>query len=162
MKRSIVMLILLMATAVFAGVVLAQDDRTDDATTPVMLDRAVIAGTSQLFFDSLNAGDIETWLTTLAEDAVSFEPVGTPPNVGHEGLLAWVGSQAGFESVTTKVNEIIVAGNSAAILWTSTFVLPGGAEIVLDGVDVHEYNDAGLIQIVEGYFDPSPIFAAIE
>ena len=88
---------------------------------------------------------------------MTYEPVGTPPNEGHEGVIAWASAMAGFESVTMEVREIYVSGNSAAIVWTTTFGLPGDMEIELNGVDVHEYNADGLIQTVYGYFDPTPL-----
>ena len=121
-----------------------------------------IQETSQEFFAALNRGDVQGWLNTLAEDATSHEPVGTPPNQGHEGLLQWL-QQSGeaFETWQTTVQDIFVAGNSAAIRWSSHGVLRNGEEVNIEGIDVHEYNADGKIQTVKGYFDPTPIMAAI-
>ena len=133
----------------------SNDDHTDNPA----LDPAAIEATSRAFFSSLLAGDIDAWLATLASDAVSYEPVGSPPNQGHEGLLAWASSLSGFESVAIELHDVFVADRSAAIPWTSTFTMPGGAAISVDGIDVHQFNDEGKIQVVKGYFDPRALMS---
>ena len=126
------------------------------------MDMKQLEQTSRDFFNSLNNGDIEGWLKTLAKDALSYEPVGTPPNEGHEGLLQWLENMGQpFESFHTDVKEVFVAGNDAAIRWTAVGKLKSGQEINLSGIDVHEYNEDGQIQTVKGYFDPSPIMAGM-
>lgn len=125
-----------------------------------MLSAEAIQKNSTTFFEALNRGDIPTFLTTLAEDVRTYEPVGTPANEGHQGVLRWLEGMAGFESWVTKVVNVYVSGNSAAIVWRSQGRTVNGVKINLEGVDVHEYNEDGKIATVEGYFDPSPIMAA--
>lgn len=122
-----------------------------------------IAATSQAFFDTMNAGDMAGWVATLSPDVVSYEPVGTLPNVGHEGLMAWAqaNAQMGFRSVVVEVHRITVAGREAAIVWTTRFTLPDGQVVALEGVDTHAYDEAGLIREIKGYFDPTPLMAAM-
>lgn len=122
-----------------------------------------IAATSQAFFDTMNAGDMEAWIATLSPDVVSYEPVGSPPNRGHDGLMAWAqaNAQMGFQSVVVEVHRIIVAGAHAAITWTTEFTLPDGRVVAIEGVDTHAFDEAGLIREINGYFDPSPLMAAM-
>lgn len=116
--------------------------------------------TSTRFFSTLNVGDIEGWLGTLASDARSYEPVGSPPNEGHEGLLKWLQAlSAPFESMKIEVGDVYAAGNSAAITWTAHAKLKNKKDFQMTGVDVHEYNEQGKIQTVKGYFDPAPMMA---
>lgn len=133
----------------------------EEPVETVMLDPTAMEANSRAFFSTMLAGDMDGWLATLDKDAVSYEPVGTPPNVGHDGLLAWAASLSGFESVHIELHQLFVAGNSVAVVWTSTFTLPGGEAIAIDGVDIHEYNSAGTIQTIKGYFDPMPLMAAM-
>ena len=54
------------------------------------------------YFAAIGAMDSEAWVATFATDATSYDPVGAPPTVGHDGLrhrqkllvdlpqLAWV------------------------------------------------------------------------
>ncbi|MBV7339158.1 nuclear transport factor 2 family protein [Chloroflexi bacterium TSY] len=157
----VLVILLLSACVPIAPVAVSGPTNGEQPAEAIVLDPAVIETTSRAFFSTMLAGDMDGWLATLAADAVSYEPVGSPPNVGHEGLLAWAGSMSGFDSVNIELHDLFVAGNSAAITWTSTFILPGGEAIAINGVDVHEYNSAGTIQTVKGYFDPMPLMAAM-
>lgn len=126
-----------------------------------MLSTEAIQKNSSTFFEALNRGDIPTFLATLAADVRTYEPVGTPANEGHQGVLRWLEGMAGFESWVTRVDSIYVSGNSAAVVWRSQGRTANGADVKLEGVDIHEYNEDGKIGIVKGYFDPSPIMAAV-
>ena len=127
-----------------------------------MLSPQKITETSTKFFTSLNQGDIESWLGTLASDVRTYEPVGTPANEGHEGVLSWLQNMSDpFESMSLEVGDIYAVGNSAAIIWRGQAKLKSGGEFSFKGIDVHEYNDDGKIQTVKGYFDPTPMMAAL-
>lgn len=125
-----------------------------------MLSVQRIKENSSEFFEALNRGDIPGFLATLAEDVCTYEPVGTPANEGHQGVLAWLEGMAGFESWVTKVERIHVIGNNAAVVWRSQGRTKSGAKVNLEGVDIHEYNEKGQISVVKGYFDPTPIMVA--
>lgn len=122
------------------------------------------AATSQKFFDRLNAGDMEGWLQTMAANVVTHEPVGTPPNVGHDGVMAWAArnQQMGFKAVIVTVDSIFPAKSETIIRWTTRFTLPDGSEVSIDGVDQHRFDDQGRIVEVRGYFDPTPLMAAMK
>ena len=114
------------------------------------------------FFTKLNAGDIDGWLALLAADVMTYEPVGTPPNKGHDGVMQWMQNiMQPFESMQLNVDNIFVTGNSAAVKWSGQGFLKSGVEFSFEGIDVHEYNEAGKIQTVKGYFDPAPMMAAL-
>lgn len=124
---------------------------------------ASITATSEAFFNAMNAGQPEAILATLAPDVVTYEPVGTPPNEGHEGVMAWLQGNAamGLQRFTVEIDAMYPAGNENIVIWTSTFVLADGREVVLNGADLHRFNQAGLIVEIRGYFDPSPVMAAL-
>lgn len=120
--------------------------------------------TSQKFFDRLNAGDMQGWLQTMAANVVTHEPVGTPPNVGHDGVMAWAArnQQMGFKAVVVTVDSIFPAKSETIIRWTTRFTLADGSEVSIDGVDQHRFDDQGKIVEVRGYFDPTPLMAAMK
>ncbi|RMF76898.1 MAG: nuclear transport factor 2 family protein [Chloroflexi bacterium] len=121
-----------------------------------------IKETSLKFFDSLNQGDINAWLATLASDVKTYEPVGTPANEGHDGVMQWLQNMSQpVESMTITVDEIFVAGRSAAIRWSGHAVFKNGNTLDFAGIDVHDYNENGKIQTVKGYFDPTPMMEAM-
>ncbi len=126
-------------------------------------DPAVLVAGSEAFFATMNAGDMPGWLATMAPDVVTFEPVGTPPNVGHEGVMAWMqrNAEMGMTSVHVTLDRVIPAGQETAVLWTADFTLANGAAVTVSGVDIHRFDDDGLIVEVRGYFDPMPMMAAM-
>ncbi|RMF40822.1 MAG: DUF4440 domain-containing protein [Alphaproteobacteria bacterium] len=138
------------------------------AALPLVLAGAAIAGpeenaaTSRAFFRHFGAGDMAAWLATMAPDIRTWEPVGTPPNVGHEGVLAWAGQmgQMGIASAEIDVRAVHPAGDSTAVEWTTTFTFQDGRSLEISGVDIHRFDEDGLIAEVRGYYDPSPLMAA--
>ncbi len=134
-------------------------EASDDAAARA----AAMEAKSRAFFSHMNAGDMEAFIATLAPDVQTFEPVGTPPNVGHDGVRAWLARTAemGFKSMVVEVHDLHVAGDSAAIDWTVRFTTADDRTIVLHGIDVHVYNDALQIKEVRGYFDPTPLMAVM-
>ncbi|MEM7442609.1 MAG: nuclear transport factor 2 family protein [Pseudomonadota bacterium] len=120
--------------------------------------------TSRAFFDRLNEGDIQGWLATMATDVVTHEPVGTPPNIGHDGVIAWAmrNQEMGFQSVAVEVHDIHTVPGETAVDWTTHFVLPNGDDVALDGVDIHRFDDDGTIVEVRAYFDPTPLLRLME
>lgn len=133
------------------------------AAGPVLAGPAENAETSAKFFDSLNGGDMAVWIGTMATDVVTHEPVGTPPNKGHDGVMAWAANNAamGFKSVEVEVQGIFPSPDENAVVWTTTFVLPNDEVVKIPGVDIHRFDSDGLIREVRAYFDPSPLMAAM-
>ncbi len=110
----------------------------------------------------MNAGDMEALLATLAEDAVSYEPVGTTGNKGHVALKeTYEAMGSAFNSMSIQVDSLFVTGKSVAIKWLGQGILKNDQDFAFEGIDVHEFNDAGKIQIIKGYFDPAPLMLAL-
>ncbi len=114
------------------------------------------------FFKHLNEGNIPQWFTTMAENVQTFEPVGTPPNIGYAGLQKWLESFfQPIESMQMIIGKHYAAGNEVAICWSGVAKLKNGKDLNFEGVDVHIYNEDGLIEMVKGYFDPTELMNAI-
>lgn len=117
---------------------------------------AVIHRTVAAYFAATRTRDPDAWLATLAEDAVSHDPVGGAPTVGHGGLRQFFDLIASvFETLAITEDHVFVAGNGAAVKFTGRGVGKNGREVTFEGIDVFEVNERGLIQTVWGYWDPS-------
>jgi ketosteroid isomerase-like protein len=125
---------------------------------------AAMEAKSRAFFSHMNEGDMDGLFATLAPDVRTYEPVGTPPNVGHDGVKAWLARNAemGLKGSTVEVRDLHIAGNSAAIAWTALFTTADDKQVSLRGIDVHVFNDALDIEEVRGYFDPMPLMMALQ
>src|SRR5262249_6703921 len=114
------------------------------------------------YFAATRAMDMDAWLATFAEDAVTHDPVGTPPTYGHKGLQQFFETiSAVFEKVGIQENHVFVSGQQAAVKWTGSGVGLNGTEVIFEGIDVFEINEQGKIQQMWGYWDPTAVMAQI-
>jgi steroid delta-isomerase len=122
----------------------------------------VISKAVKDYFAAIRAMDQKAWVNTFAEDAVSHEPVGAPPIVGHEKLAEFFQSiTAAFKEVGLTENDVFVAGNGAAVKWTGSGVSQSGNKVHFEGIDIFEINEAGKIQTLHAYWNPAEMVAQL-
>ena len=115
------------------------------------------------YFAATRAMDMEAWLATFADGAVSYDPVGGPPLEGHDGLRQFFqGITGAFEKVGLKEEKVFISGNGAAVSWTGHGVGKNGREVSFEGIDVFEINEDGKIQKMWGYWDPAAMMAELQ
>ena len=114
------------------------------------------------YFAALRGMDAEAWVNTFAEDAVSNDPVGAPPIVGHQGIREFFQSvTAAFKEFGLTEDDVFIAGNSAAVKWTGRGISKQGRKVKFEGIDVIEVNDSGKIQTVHAYWNPAEMMAQL-
>lgn len=114
------------------------------------------------YFAGICAMDPEAWIAAFAEDAVSHDPVGAPPLVGHAALRQAMQHLCdAVEQVGRYEDHVFVAGNSAAIKWTGRCIGRNGRAVTFAGIDVVTVNAAGKIQTVMTYWDPQAMRAEL-
>jgi steroid delta-isomerase len=115
------------------------------------------------YFAATRSMDQEAWVGTFAADAVSHDPVGAPPTVGHEGLRRFFqGIVAAFHTVGVTEDRVFVNGNRVAVKWTGRGVGKNGRAVTFEGIDVFEVNDLGKIQQMWGYWDPAALMSQLQ
>jgi steroid Delta-isomerase len=115
------------------------------------------------YFAAIRAMDVERWVNTFAPNAVSNDPVGTPPLRGHQALRQFLTQvNSGFETLDLTEDNIFINGNSAAVKWTGTGKGRNGKSVTFEGVDVIECNEEGKIVSVNAYWDPGPVMSVIQ
>lgn len=112
------------------------------------------------YFAAIRALDPERWANTFTPDAVSEDPVGAPPMVGHEALRQFLGHiKASFASATLTEDSVEVAGSTATVHWTGKATAHDGRTVDFKGIDVITCNAEGKITNVKAYWDPAPVMA---
>ena len=115
------------------------------------------------YFAAIRAMDVDSWLSTFAEDAVSNDPVSAPPLNGHAALRQFFEGIAGaFEKVGLFEDQVFINGNEAAVKWTGRGTGKNGREVTFEGIDVFAVNDEGKIQTVRGYWNPAAMMAELQ
>ncbi|HEX8136855.1 MAG TPA: nuclear transport factor 2 family protein [Pyrinomonadaceae bacterium] len=113
------------------------------------------------YFAATRAMDAQAWIETFAEDATSYDPA-APPATGHAALRQFFEAIAGaFKEVGLTEDKVFVVGREAAVKWTGRGVGHNGREVVFEGIDFFEVNEAGKIQSVRAYWNPATLMAQL-
>ncbi len=122
----------------------------------------VVSKAVKAYFAALRAMDIPAILNTFAVDAITYDPVGTPPNQGHKKIEEFFQTvTAAFKKVGLTENEVFIAGNAAAVKWTGSGISKQGKNVHFEGIDVIEVIEAGKIQTLHAYWNPAEMVAQL-
>jgi len=114
------------------------------------------------YFKAIRDADEENWILNFARNAVSYDPVGTPPNRGRNQLRQFfLNINDLFEKVALHEEEIFIAGDGAAVKWRGEGVGKKGKEVEFSGIDVFRINDRGEIQQLWAYWEPQFVIAEL-
>lgn len=106
--------------------------------------------------------DVEAWVSTFAENAVSHDPVGSKPLEGHGALREFLTGVIGlFENVGLQEQQVFMGANEAAVKWTGYGRGKNGRDVRFEGIDVLTVNEDGKISSVRAYWDAASLIAAI-
>ena len=114
------------------------------------------------YFAATRAMDADAWVATFADDAVSYDPA-APPARGHEALRQFfLGIAGAFSRVGLTEDNVFIVGREAAVKWTGRGVGKNGREVIFEGIDIFEINDAGKIQTIRAYWNPAALMAQLK
>ena len=114
------------------------------------------------YFAAVRAADVDRWVNTFTPDAITHDPVGTPPIVGHEALHGFLTHIiTSFKSVALTEDQVYVNGVSAAVHWHGLAIAQSGKQVHFSGIDVIDTNGEGKITLVRAFWDPAPVFALL-
>jgi steroid delta-isomerase len=115
------------------------------------------------YFAAIRAMDADRCVAVFAPDAVQHDPVGAPPNIGHDAIRAFFTQIfSGFQVVGLTEDRAFANGSSAAIKWTGKGVAHNGKSVAFEGVDVIDCNQEGKIVMVRAFWDPAPVMAVLQ
>ena len=125
---------------------------------PTLTEQAVVE-----YFAAIRAMDVDRCVAVFAPNAEQHDPVGTPPNIGHEAIRAFFSRIfSGFQTVGLTEGCVFVNGSAAAVKWTGKGIAHTGKSVTFEGVDVIDCNEEGKIIMVRAFWDPAPVMAALQ
>lgn len=122
----------------------------------------------QAYFDLFNAGEGAAIADLFADDAQVIDPVGTAPKSGKAELLAFYEMATRGGTTLEKTGPTQIADSSAAFAFkvhvkgisaddkAIDVDLPSGS-MVIDVIDVFDFNEDGKIKQMRAYWGPSNI-----
>lgn len=119
----------------------------------------VVAG----YFSSLREMDVDRLLELFDEEAIRWDPVGSPPlRVRDKSSNYFRALSTIFAKMALSEDEVFVAGSEAAVRWTGVAMLRSKTrEVGFEGVSVFEINAQGRIQSVRSYWDKAGLMARL-
>lgn len=110
--------------------------------------------TIEKYVDGWRTGDRDAWIANFRPDASFIDPVGTPPNDGHEAILAFFDRvQAMPMTYTPVVDRIVECGGEGVLLFIMQARDERGAGMDIRVVDVFRMDDEGRIVELKAYWD---------
>ena len=112
-----------------------------------------IQATVNAYIDAYDRNDKAAFLSVWAPDGVLEDPVGTPVNVGTEAIGAfWDGARELADRIVLKPQHTLIAGGEAAVVIEINAHIGDGG-MVIQAVDIMQFDDAGLLTSVRAYWD---------
>jgi steroid delta-isomerase len=111
-----------------------------------MPDESVIRETIESYWKAFTAGDRDGWVALFTDDATVEDPIGTPVNHGRDAIGAFFDAAHSLaDSIELRSLDITaIVGNEAAFAMEIRPVI-GGAEFVMEAIDVMTFADDGRI-----------------
>lgn len=112
-----------------------------------------IQATVDAYVDAYDRNDKAAFLALWAPDGVLEDPVGTPAHSGPDALGAfWDGARELADRIVLKPQSVLMAGGEAAVVIEINAHIGDGG-LVMQAVDVMQFDDAGLLSSVRAYWD---------
>lgn len=113
-------------------------------------------------YAAIGVMDLEAWVNTFAEDAVIYDPVGTPPQEGHEAIFKLFSNILDlFESIKLTEDFVHIVGNEVAVKWTGYALGKNRREVRFAGIDIFELNETGKIKTLRSYWNATEAIAQL-
>lgn len=118
------------------------------APTPEQILAAVDA-----YVAAYRRNDKDALLAVFAPDCEFTDPVGTPSHSGRAGVGEfWDQARAMADRIVLELVDVTVCGHEAAVRLEIHATI-GGATMIMDAIDIFDFDDAGLIRTGKAYWD---------
>ncbi len=112
-----------------------------------------IQATIDRYVEAYRNNDKAALLALYADDCEWTDPVGTPAHHGHEGVAKfWDDARTMADAIVLEFRDAQICGTEAAVLLEIHATI-GGTTMVIDAVDVFQFDDNAKIKIGKAYWD---------
>ena len=106
--------------------------------------------------------DPSAYVACFDEKAVVHDPYGSTPREGASALREFFGGIAhAVQDVSIQADSVHAASNRAAVVFRGMARGKNLKPVEVAGIDVFEFNEAGRITSLWGYWDPAAVLAKL-
>lgn len=126
-------------------------------------DSSLVQRTIHAYFAATRSMDREAWVNCFQPDAISIDPVGSPPLRGHAALRQFFDGILGLASTIDLMEERVhICGDQAAVQWIGRGIgRQNGKPFVFEGIDVMFFAADGKIRELHAYWNPAALMAQL-
>ena len=110
------------------------------------------------YLAAINAGDMAAVTALYADDAAVEDPVGTEPKRGDDILQFYTNAFSGGAKVELT-GPVRISEKAAAFPFRAEITRTDGPVIIVDVIDIFEFDSAGKVAKMTAYFGPANITA---
>ena len=106
------------------------------------------------YLAAINAGDMDAAMELYAEDASVEDPAGTEPKRGDAILQFYTSAFAGGAKVELT-GPVRLSAKAAAFPFRAEITRTGGPVVIVEVIDIFEFDSAGKVSRMTAYFGPA-------
>jgi steroid delta-isomerase len=113
------------------------------------------------YFAAIGRLDREAWVACFAPEDFAHDPADAPARRGPDAHRAFFDAIASlFTELEFRVESTHSCGDRSAVVFSARALAKTGRRAEARGVDVFSFDSQGRILRLDGFWDPSPLFAA--
>jgi steroid delta-isomerase len=130
---------------------------------PEAASRWTVETTLARYFGAIRASNTQAWAGTFADGALVYDIPDNPAQAGRIGLRQFFTAHRGmFDSLSLTEDDVVIAGDKAAVKWTGRGEGKNGRQVRFQGVNVFEVGPEGKIRLAWSYWNPDAVIAQLQ
>ena len=105
------------------------------------------------YLAAINAGDMPAVMAIYSDDAAVEDPVGTEPKRGDDILEFYINAFSGGAKVELT-GPVRISEKAAAFPFRAEIKRPGDQILIVDVIDIFEFDPAGKVRKMTAHFGP--------
>ena len=127
------------------------------------ISRWTVENTLARYFGAIRASNAQAWTGIFAAGALVYDVTGESGQSGRIGLRQFFTNHRGmFDSLSLTEDDVVIAGDKAAVKWTGRGEGKNGRQVRFEGVNVFEIGPEGKIRLAWSYWNPEAVIAQIQ
>jgi len=109
------------------------------------------------YVEAVNARDPQAIADLFSADAHQADPASNPPNIGRQAIAGFFRDSIGASDSWTFTAKAVHTCAATVAIDFQIDLITGGSPMTIDGIEVFEVGDDGLITTVNAYWDESDL-----